>query len=163
MTPPSARDYALPPALPFDSWKNTVATLHMWTQVVGKVRLKLCPLVNHFWNVTFYLTARGMTTSPMPYDHGTVEVRFDFIDHKLLIETSNGRSSTLALKPQTVAAFYTNFMAALADLGVKVKIWTTPCEIPVPTPFEKDTLHSAYDRCSREHFLAHAGLGRSGS
>jgi hypothetical protein len=152
MTPHSASDYDLPPDLPLDSWKETLATVHMWTQVVGKVRLKLCPLVNHFWNVTFYLTARGMTTGAMPYDHGTVDVRFDFIDHKLLIETSNGRSSTLALKPQTVAAFYTNFMAALADLGVKVKIWTTPCEIPVPTPFEKDTLHSAYDAAAVNTF-----------
>ncbi len=145
MKPPSASDYDLPPALPFDSWKDTLATLHMWTQIVGKVRLKLCPLVNHFWNVTFYMTARGMTSSAMPYDRGTVEVRFDFIDHKLLIETSDGRSSTLALKPQSVAEFYKNFMTALADLGVTVKIWTTPCEIPDRTPFEKDNLHSAYD------------------
>ena len=145
MTLPSARDYDLPPAVAFDSWKDTLATVHMWTQVVGKVRLKLCPLVNHFWNVTFYMTARGMTTGAMPYDRGTVEVRFDFIDHKLEVETSDGRSSVLALKPQSVAEFYTKFMAAFANLGVTVKIWTTPCEIPDPTPFEKDNLHAAYD------------------
>ena len=101
--------------------------------------------MNHFWNVTFYLTARGMTTSAMPYPRGTVEVRFDFIDHKLLIETSEGRMVALALKPQSVAEFYKEFMAALADLGVTVKIWTMPCEIPDPTPFEKDYLHAAYD------------------
>ena len=133
------------PALPFDSWKDTLGTLHMWTQVVGKVRLKLCPLVNHFWNVTFYLTSRGMTTSAMPYDRGTLEVRFDFLDHKLLIETSTGRVIAIALQPQTVAEFHTKFMAALAELGVGVKIWTTPCEIPDPIPFEKDRIHAAYD------------------
>ncbi len=133
------------PALPFDSWKDTLATLHMWTQVVGKLRLKLCPLVNHFWNVTFYLTARGMTTEAMPYDSGTVEVRFDFIDHKLLIETDQGRTAEIALKPQSVAEFYTKFMAAIANLGVTTKIWTMPCEVPNPTPFEQDQAHASYD------------------
>jgi Family of unknown function (DUF5996) len=145
MTPPSASDYDLPPALPFDSWKDTLATVHMWTQIVGKVRLKLCPLVNHFWNVTFYLTARGMTTGAMPFDRGTVEVRFDFIDHRLLIETSDARSAVLTLKPQSVAQSYKNFMTTLADLGVTLKIRTTPCEIPDPIPFEKDNVHAAYD------------------
>lgn len=145
MTSPSPTDSELLPALPFDSWKDTLATLHMWTQVVGKVRLELCPLVNHYWNVAFYLTARGMTTSAMPYSRGTVEVRFDFIAHQLLIETSEGRMVVLALKPQTVADFYKAFMAALADLGVMVKIWTKPCEIPDPTPFETDHIHASYD------------------
>ena len=148
MTPDKTSDLKLP-ALPLDSWKETLATLHMWTQVVGKVRLELCPLVNHFWNVPFYLTARGMTTSAMPYERGTIpgtiEVRFDFIDHKLLLETSDGRTAAIALAPQSVAEFYKKFMTALADLGVTVKIWTTPCEIPDPTPFEKDNLHTAYD------------------
>jgi len=134
------------PALPLDSWKDTLATLHMWTQVVGKLRLELCPLVNHFWNVPFYVTSRGMTTSPMPYQGGTVEVQFDFIEHKLSIECSNGRTVAIALKPQTVADFYKTFMAALAELGVMVKIWTTPCEIADPIPFEKDLQHCAYDR-----------------
>jgi hypothetical protein len=137
------------PALPLDSWKDTLATLHMWTQVVGKVRLRLCPLVNHFWNVTFYLTARGMTTSPMPYPGGdvdrTVEVQFDFIEHRLLLETNEGRRAAIALKPQSVADFYKTFMAALADLGVDLSIRTTPCEIPDPIPFEKDETHAAYD------------------
>jgi hypothetical protein len=145
MMPTTSSDRAPLPSLPFDSWKDTLATLHMWTQVVGKVRLKLCPLVNHFWNVTFYLTARGMTTSAMPYERGTVEVRFDFIDHKLSIETSEGRMVAFPLKPQTVAEFYKEFMAALADLGVRLKIWTMPCEIPDPIPFEKDHIHAAYD------------------
>ncbi|HEY6370309.1 MAG TPA: DUF5996 family protein [Candidatus Sulfotelmatobacter sp.] len=146
MTPMASSDRDLLPPLPFDSWKDTLATLHMWTQVVGKVRLQLCPLVNHFWNVPFYLTARGMTTAAMPYPRGTVEVRFDFIDHRLLIETSEGRQAALALEPQSVADFYKQFMAALADLGVSVKIRTLPCEIPDPTPFEKDHVHAAYDR-----------------
>ncbi len=137
------------PALPLAAWRDTQATLHMWTQIVGKVRLKLCPLVNHFWNVPFYLTARGMTTSAMPYSRGsargTVEVRFDFIDHKLLIETSEAGVVALALKPQSVAEFYKQFMNGLAEVGVGVKIWTTPCEIPDPIPFEKDNVHAAYD------------------
>ena len=137
------------PALPFGTWKDTLATLHMWTQVVGKVRLKLCPLVNHFWNVAFYLTARGLTSSAMPYQRGaiwgTFEVQFDFIDHQLSIETSNGRRVEIALKAESVADFYKTFMAALAELGVIVKIWTTPCEIPDPIPFEQDHIHAAYD------------------
>jgi hypothetical protein len=123
--------------------------VHMWTQIVGKVRLKLCPLVNHWWNVTFYLTARGLTTSPMPYLRGTaivtVEVRFDFIDHKLLIETSEGRVVTIALQPQSVAEFYAKFMAALSEVGVECKIWTKPCEVPDPIPFELDNQHHSYD------------------
>lgn len=133
------------PALPFASWKDTFATVHMWAQIVGKVRLKLCPLVNHWWNVPFYLTARGLTTSAMPYPGGTVEIQFDFIAHQLLIESSEGRVVTLALQPQSVAEFYQKFMAALGDLGVACKIWTTPCEIADPIPFEQDHLHATYD------------------
>ncbi len=124
-TPAIANSEETLPALPLDSWHDTQATLHMWGQIVGKVRLKLCPLVNHWWNVPFYVTARGLTTSAMPYDGGDVEVLFDFIDHKLLIETSDGSTRMLALQPQSVAEFYQSFMAALADLGVNVKIWTT--------------------------------------
>src|SRR3974390_817148 len=127
MEPERARERDFLPALPLASWNDTLATLHMWTQIVGKVRLKLCPLVNHFWNVPFYLTARGMTTSPMPYGSKTVEVRFDFIAHQLIIETSDGRKAAIALQPQSVAEFYERFMSALSDLGVTVKIWTTPC------------------------------------
>jgi hypothetical protein len=152
MTPNLTPDQDLLPALPLAGWKDTLATLHMWTQIVGKVRLKLCPLVNHFWNVAFYLTARGMTTSAMPFQRGTVEVRFDFIGHKLFIETSEGRAIAIALTTQTVAEFYEKFMAALAELGVVVKIWTTPCEIPAPIPFEQDRAHSAYDPESAHTF-----------
>ena len=139
------RDREILFALPFDSWKDTLATLHMWTQIVGKVRLELCPLVNHWWNVTFYVTARGLTTSTMPFAAADVEVSFDFIDHKLLIQTCDGGTRVLALRPQSVAAFYREFMAALAELGVEVKILTKPQEVPDPIPFEQDTVHASYD------------------
>jgi hypothetical protein len=149
MTPEAMRsgasDSEALPALPFDSWKDTLGTLHMWTQIVGKVRLRLCPLVNHWWNVPFYVTARGMTTSAMPYGQRDIEVRFDFIDHKLTIESSDGRVVTTALVAESVAEFYKKFMAALGELGVSVHIWTLPCEVPNPTPFEKDNVHAAYD------------------
>ena len=149
MTPEAIRsrtnDDQVLPALPFDSWKDTLATLHMWSQIVGKVRLKLCPLVNHWWNVPFYVTARGMTTSAMPYEQRAIEVQFDFVAHQILIETSEGRVAAVAMAPQSVADFYKKFMAALGELGVSVRIWTTPCEIPNPIPFEKDQVHAAYD------------------
>ncbi len=153
-TPAIANSEETLPALPLDSWQDTQATLHMWSQIVGKVRLQLCPLVNHWWNVTFYVTARGLTTSVMPYDGGGVEVLFDFIDHKLLIETSDGSTRMLPLKPQSVAEFYQSFMAALAALGVNVKIWTRPCELPEPDtiPFEKDTVHKSYDAEAAHRF-----------
>jgi hypothetical protein len=145
MTSKLEGDRVVLPSLPFDSWKDTLATLHMWAQIVGKVRLELCPLVNHWWNVPFYLTARGITTSAMPYESGTIEVRFDFIEHKLLVETSDGRIAAMALTAQSVAEFYKQFMAVLAELGVSVEIWTLPCEIPDPIRFEQDSQHAAYD------------------
>src|SRR6202048_5049814 len=118
----TARDNEALPALPSDSWKETLGTLHMWAQIIGKVRLKLCPLVNHWWNVPFYVTARGMTTSGMPYQQRAIEVQFDFIEHQLAIETSEGRITTMALASQSVAEFYKKFTAALAELGVSVQI-----------------------------------------
>ena len=133
------------PALPLDSWRETLETLHMWTQIVGKVRLRLCPLVNQWWNVPLYVTARGMTTEAMPYQQRDIEVRFDFIDHKLIIESSDGRVASVALVAESVAEFYKQFMAALSQLGVQVHIWTMPCEVPNPTPFEQDHVHAAYD------------------
>jgi uncharacterized protein DUF5996 len=149
MTPEAMRsgasDHEALPALPFDSWRETLETLHMWTQIIGKVRLKLCPLVNHWWNVPFYITARGMTTAAMPYQQRDIEVRFDFIDHKLIIESSEGRVTTMVLVAQSVAEFYRKFMAALSELDVSVHIWTMPCEVPNPTPFEQDHAHAAYD------------------
>ncbi len=140
------------PALPFESWKNTFETLHMWAQMVGKVRLTLCPLVNHWWNVTFYVTGRGMSTLMMPYQDRGVEIRFDFIDHRLIIETTDGGRRVLDLKPQSVAQFYRAFTAALAELGVNVKIWSMPVEIPDPIPFDRDLTHASYDAAAVHRF-----------
>ena len=146
----AANPHDLLPALPLDSWKDTLATLHMWTQVVGKVRLKLSPLVNHFWNVTFYLTATGMTTSAMPFPGGTVEVEFDFVEHRLWVKSSSIKTGEVsvvgfALEPQSVAEFYRKVMGALGEVGVEVKIWTRPCEVADPVKFEEDHVHVAYD------------------
>jgi hypothetical protein len=133
------------PSLPLEAWRDTYATLHMWTQVVGKIRSALCPLVNHWWNVTLYVTSRGLTTSPMPYGSGTVEIAFDFVDHRLRIETSDGASRSFKLAPRSVAEFYRETVTALAALGIEVPIWTTPVEVPNPIPFEQDHEHRAYD------------------
>jgi hypothetical protein len=134
-----------PPALPFDEWRETCETLHMWAQVVGKVRLAQTPLVNHWWNVPLYLTARGLTTSAMPHGERTFQIDFDFVSHRLVFETSEGRTDALPLAPRTVADFYGEVMQRLARLGVGVKIWTTPVEVPEPVPFEQDTARAAYD------------------
>jgi Family of unknown function (DUF5996) len=134
------------PPLPVAEWADTYATLHMWTQVVGKVRLALTPLTNHWWNVTLYLTARGLTTSPMPYRDRTVEIQFDFIDHTLAIEMSDGRRETIALQPQSVASFYKKMLTTLARLGVDVRIWPMPVEVPSPVRFDRDEQHASYDR-----------------
>lgn len=140
------------PPLPLDSWKDTQATLHMWMQIVGKIQLKLTPLVNHFWNVTFLLTSRGLETQAMHYRGGTLQIRFDFVDHQLVFSTSNGETRSLALRPQSVAEFYREVMQTLAEMGVAVKIWPVPVELPEPIPFEKDTVHAAYDREAVERF-----------
>jgi Family of unknown function (DUF5996) len=133
------------PSLPFNEWRETCATLHMWTQVVGKVRLALAPRVNHWWQVPLYLSARGLTTSPVPYGERTFQVDFDFQEHRLLIETSDGGSREMRLAPRTVADFYGEFMSSLRSLGLEVKIWTTPVEVANPVPFEKDETHASYD------------------
>lgn len=134
------------PELPLAAWQDTYATLHMWTQVVGKVRLELSPLVNHWWEVALYVNARGLTTSAIPWEDGIFEVQFDFIEHELSIQTSWGASKTMALRPQSVADFYAEFMSGLRSLGIEVKIWTMPCEVPNPVRFERDTQHASYDR-----------------
>src|SRR5215469_15090019 len=151
-TPDSSLKEATLPSLPLDSWKDTHATLHMWTQILGKVRLGLCPHVNHWWNVPLYVSARGLTTSVMPWQDRSLEIIFDFVDHKLLIETSDGREKELPLKPQSVAEFYQAFMAALAELGIDARIWTMPQEIPNPIPFQKDHTHASYDADSAHKF-----------
>ncbi len=133
------------PALPQAAWSETCATLQLWMQIVGKVRLALTPPINHTWNVTLYPTVRGLTTSPMPHGALMLQIDFDFIDHQLLVETSTGGRQIIPLKPMTVAAFYRQLLAALERLGTPVSIWQTPVEIAQPIPFEQDDLHQAYD------------------
>jgi hypothetical protein len=133
------------PELPLKEWQATYDTLHMWMQIVGKVRKALSPPINQWWGVTFYLTSRGLTTSPIPQGYGSFEVQFDFIDHKLLIETSNGAVLELNLEPQSVADFYRKFMAALQEMGIEVHIHAVPDEFPNPIPFEEDDTHRSYD------------------
>jgi hypothetical protein len=133
------------PELVLEEWQDTLATLHMWTQIVGKIRMKQTTLVNHWWNVTLYVSARGLTTSPMPYQDRIFEMEFDFIDHKLRIECSDGALTTLALRPQTVADFYKEVMDSLNGLGMPVKIWPMPVEIPAPIRFDQDHVHKSYD------------------
>jgi hypothetical protein len=133
------------PALPLDSWQDTYATLHMWTQIVGKVRMALSPHVNHWWQVPLYLTVRGLTTSPIPFRQRVFELDFDFIDHALVVLTSDGSRRELALAPRSVADFYQELMGVLHALGLEVKIWPVPVEIPDPIPFADDTQHAAYD------------------
>ena len=140
------------PTLPLDSWKETYATLHMWSQIVGKVRLKLTHLMNHWWNAPLYVSARGLTTSRIPYGERSFEVWFDFIRHQLVLETSDGVVKTMQLAPRTVADFYGDFMSMLQSAGIAVKIWHMPVEIPDPIPFDEDRVHAAYDSESVEKF-----------
>lgn len=133
------------PTLPLASWKDTCATLHMWTQIVGKVRLRLTPLVNHWWNVPLYVTSRGLTTSRIPYKERAFELHFDFLAHRLVLETSDGVVKTLALEPRSVANFYQEFMALLRSADIDVSIWRMPVEVPDPIPFDEDRVHAAYD------------------
>jgi len=140
------------PALPSKSWRDTCATLHMWTQIVGKVRLKLTPLVNHWWNVPLYVSARGLTTSRIPYGERSFEVWFDFVRHQLGLETSEGTMKTLPLAPRSVADFYREFMSMLDSVGINVEIWRMPVEIPDPIPFDQDRLHASYDPEAVEKF-----------
>lgn len=127
------------PTLPLEEWKDTYATLHRLTQIVGKIRLVLTPHRNHWWNTTLYVTPRGLTTSPMPYNDKLLQIDFDFIDHLLLIQTSNGSTQKIFLKPYPVAEFYKEIMTALRSLEMPVTIWTTPVEVPDRTPFDKDS------------------------
>jgi hypothetical protein len=140
------------PALPYEAWRPTCFTLHMWTQIVGKVRLALAPHVNHWWQVPLYVSARGLTTTVIPYKDGNFECEFDFIDHVLVIRKSDGTSRTLKLAPKSVAAFLAEFMAALRALGIEVRIWTMPVEIPNPVAFDKDTANASYDAASVTRF-----------
>ncbi|MBJ6766039.1 hypothetical protein JGU66_35245 [Myxococcaceae bacterium JPH2] len=134
------------PELPLDAWKDTFATLHRWTQVIGKVQLALTPPENHWWNVTFRVTARGLRSALIPFGLGAFEVDFDFIDHELSFRAINGETRTLALEARSVAEFYRDVMATLRSLGVEVSIWDVPVEIPDDTtPFSQDRHHASYD------------------
>jgi hypothetical protein len=133
------------PELTLDQWEDTRVTVHLWTQVVGKVRLALEPAVNHWWQVPFYVSARGLTTSIIPAGDVGLEVEFDFIDNVLTLQTTSGKRRTVALEPRTVASFYEATMAALGDVGVHVKLMARPVEVEPAIPFAQDTEHFAYD------------------
>ena len=133
------------PDLPFAAWRETCDTLQLWTQIAGKVRIALTPLVNHWWNATFLVTARGLLAPAMPYAAGTFDVVFEFVHHRLVVETNDGRSESFGLKPMTVADFYAEFMGLLRRLGIDVHIRTMPCEIDNAVPFDQDRTHAQYD------------------
>jgi len=140
------------PSLPLEEWKDTCATLHMWTQIVGKTRLALSPKENHWWHVTLHLTARGLTTTPIPHGTRVFEVEFDFIDHRLTVETSDGDTRSLPLRPRSVADFYREYMAVLEDLGLSVRFRPVPDEVEHPIPFAEDQQHASYDREQANRF-----------
>jgi len=133
------------PSLPLKEWQDTYATLHMWTQIVGKIRLTQTPLENHWWNSVLYVTSRGLTTSPIPYGIRTFEIVFDFIDHRLLIQTSDGVIKSLALEPRPVAEFYRELLETLSSLAIEVHIHAKPDEVAEPIPFAEDHKHASYD------------------
>ena len=141
------------PELNWAEWSATGNTLHRYMQIVGKVRMALSPMLNHWWHVTLYVTSRGMTTSPIPHGDFSFTVTFDFIDHALKIETSTGGVENLPLKSMPVAEFYAGFMTRLARLGVDVHIWTMPCEIADAIAFDKDEANCTYDPAAANKFF----------
>ena len=141
------------PRLPLAEWDDTRATLQLWTQIVGKTRLRLAPFQNHWWHCTLYLTARGFGTTAMPVGERTLDIEFDFIAHELVARTDNGRSRALPLVPQTVADFYRRYRAMLRELEAEVRIWPVPQEVPDPIPFAEDRTHAAYDGDAAQRFL----------
>jgi Family of unknown function (DUF5996) len=140
------------PALPYDTWKDTYATLHMWTQVVGKVALAQAPRLNHSWGIALQLTPRGLATRTLPHGERSFTIEFDFIDHQLVVRVSDGLTRTLPLAPRTVASFYRDVMGLLRDMALPVKIWPMPAEIPSPIRFDEDTVHRSYDPSSANRF-----------
>jgi len=140
------------PSLPLEQWKDTYTTLHMWTQIIGKVRLALTPPVNHCWNVPLYVTARGLATSLLPYGNKPFELTFDFLDHQLVLSTSRGLRKVLPLTPMSVAEFYRQVRDLLASSDIAVKIWRMPVEVPDPIPFDEDRVHASYDRDAVQRF-----------
>jgi hypothetical protein len=133
------------PALPHQPWADSCATLHMWTQIVGKIRLRKSAPINHSWHSTLYVTARGLTTSPIPDGGRTFQIDFDFIDHVLVVHVSDGTTARLSLGPQSVATFYARLLDTLTGMGIDVHIYARPNEVPDPIPFDRDDVHRAYD------------------
>jgi len=140
------------PDLPLSAWSDTCDTLQLWTQIAGKVRIAVTPLVNHWWNATFLVTARGLAAPAMPYGGGTFDIVFDFAGQRLAIETSNGSAEGFALKPMAVADFHAEFMDRLRRLGIDVHIWTMPSEIENAVPFDRDRTHAQYDPVYAQRF-----------
>jgi hypothetical protein len=138
--------HSLWPDLPLSAWSETCDTLQLWTQIVGKVRIATTPLINHWWNATLFVTARGLEAPAMHHPGGTFDVLFDLAGHRLVVQTNDGRVEEFALRPMAVADFYTEFMHRLRRLGIKVHIWTMPCEIENSVPFPQDRIHAQYDR-----------------
>jgi len=145
MTTTAASPLETWPSLPLEAWIETCATLHLWTQIVGKIRLTQSPWVNHSWHATLYVTARGLTTSPIPHGSRTFQIDFDFIAHQLILTTNDGGTSRLALEPQSVATFYKRLMAEMDKLGLRVNIYTRPNEVEDPIRFDQDETHQSYD------------------
>ena len=146
MPNPVSKTGDLWPALPLQEWNETYHILHMWTQIVGKIRLAQSPLLNHWWNVTLYVTSRGLTTLPMPYGSAIFEIEFDFIGHRLEARMSDGAVTDLPLAPQSVAEFYGRYLEMLRSLGVEVRLYPVPSEIANADPFHLDRTHASYDR-----------------
>jgi hypothetical protein len=140
------------PELPLELWRDTYATLHMWTQIVGKICLALTPRVNHFWNVTLLVTSRGLTTPALPYGERTFNMTFDFVEHQLVVRCSDGAAHSIPLSARPVAEFYRDTMRMLHELGIDVKIRTLPVEVPDPIRFELDTVHASYDPFYAQRF-----------
>ncbi len=150
------RNYSSPedwPSLPWEAWQETCTTLHMWSQIVGKIRLALAPMVNHWWQVPLYVTPRGLTTSPIPFKARIFQIDFDFLEHRLEVITDKDDAGFVEFKGLSVADFYNLTMEALRTLGIEVRIWTTPVEVEDRTPFEQDTKHASYDPKSAERFF----------
>lgn len=141
------------PSCPLEAWADTAATLHLWTQIVGKIRLALSPPLNHSWHVTLYVTARGLTTSPIPYGLRTFQIDFDFLAHRLTVEASDGAARNVPLAPQSVATFYRRVMSALGELGIFVELSKTPNEVMVALPLDADEVHRSYDPAYVERFF----------
>jgi Family of unknown function (DUF5996) len=138
--------------LPLDDWRDTRDTLQMWTQIVGKICLALTPRVNHFWNIALLVTSRGLMTPPLAYQGRTFTMTFDLLEHELAIDTSDGARQSIPLRPETVADFYRRLMGTLHGLGIDVRIWTMPVEVPEPIRFDQDRMHRSYDPAAARTF-----------